>query len=330
MSFRKKIEYYIQKFFRKFLLYCSLLYFMFKLYCNILLYNNNSSNNYKFFLSFFILFYFLFLISAINIIFTSPGYVTEETNERFLFLYKILRKTSLERGMIYNYNHKNDKKPPYHFSDGTYIPESDCENDEYEIKQTLNQKNLFKKCEEQLNFLYVKQCKKCFVTKVYCVHHCSFCHKCIYNMDHHCLWFDKCIGQFNQKYFILFNLYLFFASCISLYNTIVYFFINSYYDKEFYLIILFSFHVAFDIICIIFSIKLLYDQYTNLSDNEINYDFDYKKMVELRRKYEQLCEIFGNEFGFNWFLPFYAGGFYQFMKMNNFKSEFSNNNKKFN
>ena len=330
MSFQNSVQSFFRNILPKFLFPFTFLLFMYQLYCNIILYTNNSSNpnKYKYFLLLYILFYLLYLISSINIYLTSPGYVTEKTNERFIFIYKVSRKTALERGAIYNLKHNNNPDPPYHFSDGSYYYESDCENDEYEFKQSLNQKNLYKKCREELSYLYVKKCYKCHVTKVFCVHHCSFCHKCIYNMDHHCIWFNKCIGQFNQKYFILFNFYLFLASFLSFFNTIVYFFMNNLFQKDFNLLILFIFHIVFDVIFLMFSIKLLYDQYTNLIDNELNYDFDYKKMVEIRFKYEQLCEIFGNEFGFNWFMPFYAGGFYHFMNYSNFKSEFVNDDKK--
>ena len=329
MSFKHLFKSFFRNFLPKFLFPFTLLIFMYQLHCNLILYTNNSSKNskYKYFLLLYIIFYLLYLISSINIYFTPPGYVTEETNERFIFIYKVSRKFALERGRIYNIKHNNSPNPPYHFEDGTYIYDSDWDKDEYEFKQTLNQKNLYNKCKEELSFLYIKKCFKCFVTKVNCVHHCQFCHKCVYNMDHHCIWFNKCIGQFNQKYFILFNLYLFLASFLSFYNTIVYFFMNIELQNNFNLLILFIFHIVFDIIFLIFSMKLLYDQYTSLIDNTLNYDFDYKKMVEIRTKYEQLCEIFGNEFGFNWFMPFYAGGFYNFMKLN-FKSEFLNDDKK--
>ena len=44
------------------------------------------------------------------------------------------------------------------------------------------------------------------------------------------------------------------------------------------------------------------------------YDIKRKKIIEIRTKYEMLCENFGDEFGIGWFLPFKAGGFYGLIK----------------
>ena len=80
------------------------------------------------------------------------------------------------------------------------------------------------------------------------------------------------------------------------------------------IVFLFSFSL-FDLVYVIFSAKLLYDQYTNLNDFAIMYDFKRKKTIEIRTKYEMLCEDFGDEFCIRWFLPFKAGGFYDVKKM---------------
>lgn len=54
----------------------------------------------------------------------------------------------------------------------------------------------------------VNVCLTCKLIKPDRCHHCSVCNKCILKMDHHCPWVNQCIGYSNQKYFILFLLYV--------------------------------------------------------------------------------------------------------------------------
>ncbi|CAD8074820.1 unnamed protein product [Paramecium sonneborni] len=61
----------------------------------------------------------------------------------------------------------------------------------------------------QLLQFYQNVCDKCNSWKPPRAHHCKRCNKCIYKMDHHCEWTNNCIGALNQKYFVLFLLYVF-------------------------------------------------------------------------------------------------------------------------
>lgn len=60
--------------------------------------------------------------------------------------------------------------------------------------------------------------RKCNRLKPFRAHHCSRCKVCILKMDHHCQyplplslqcrWINNCVGARNQKYFILYLLYV--------------------------------------------------------------------------------------------------------------------------
>ncbi|XP_076323475.1 DNZDHHC/NEW1 zinc finger protein 11 isoform X2 [Tachypleus tridentatus] len=55
-------------------------------------------------------------------------------------------------------------------------------------------------------------CSRCETYRPPRAHHCRICQRCIRRMDHHCPWINNCVGEFNQKYFIQFLLYVGLAS----------------------------------------------------------------------------------------------------------------------
>ena len=61
---------------------------------------------------------------------------------------------------------------------------------------------------------FKKHCIRCKSFKPRRAHHCSVCNRCVIKMDHHCPWVNNCVGIQNQKFFLLFLIYIQ-AACIS-------------------------------------------------------------------------------------------------------------------
>lgn len=51
-------------------------------------------------------------------------------------------------------------------------------------------------------------CIRCETYRPPRAHHCRICKRCIRRMDHHCPWINNCVGEFNQRYFLQFLVYV--------------------------------------------------------------------------------------------------------------------------
>ena len=298
---------------RSFLSLLALICFFYQIFCVYYLFDLYQllSTYFYLFKGIYVFFYTMMLISFFRTSYTDPGSITEENNKKFFVFYMIIRKMALTRGQRYNERMKKNIHPPN--TENDFEEETDCEEDEMTFIKKDNQDTLFTQCKELCP--YLRRCPKCFITRVPNVHHCPDCHKCIYMLDHHCVWLNTCIGQFNQKFFILFLLYLMLSSILSIILTVMYIIIPLGLElmaKGVGMTVMTVYLIIIDAIMTLLSGKLLYDQYDNLKDNAMVYDFKLNCMAELRTKKEVLCEIMGGAFSYEWFFPIKKGGYYSF------------------
>ncbi|MCL4135590.1 UNVERIFIED_CONTAM: hypothetical protein GTU68_032023 [Idotea baltica] len=61
-------------------------------------------------------------------------------------------------------------------------------------------------------------CARCEMYRPPRAHHCRVCQRCIRRMDHHCPWINNCVGEWNQKYFLQF---LIFVGMMSVYALVL-------------------------------------------------------------------------------------------------------------
>lgn len=119
-------------------------------------------------------------------------------------------------------------------------------------------------------------------------HHCSFCKGCVLKMDHHCPWVNNCVGQFTQKFFILFCFYSLFGCGEVL---IIEFYYGHYKShllfngklKTFVVIL----QILFNLIFLIFSFIMLRDQWGIIQNDSTMIDMK-KKRFEEKEKFLKL------------------------------------------
>ena len=173
---------------------------------------------------FFTFICFLSITSHIKASITNPGKIDHDNNSCVCTFYLQVHHLPMERAkrimaqghakmLFENFNEDDEKEDEDNSEsdDETYGPYSSISEE--------TRTHICKKFDVEF-----KRCDKCYIVRTPRVHHCRVCKSCVMKMDHHCPWINNCVGQFNQKFFILFCLYCFIgclhASYLSIYYTI--------------------------------------------------------------------------------------------------------------
>jgi hypothetical protein len=244
---------------------------------------------------------FLTFFSHFQIAQTDPGIIDYYNNidmiEFYYFVYKDIISLKEEYNLKYKEN-KDDNRDNYYTSDE--------EEKEIELKSEISDK--MKNIISKKFKIHFTRCKSCYVVRSYDAHHCRTCHCCILEQDHHCPWINNCVGIFNKKYFILFNIYAFisviYCSFIYYYYTIIVNYKN------------FVNNVVQNIIAICWGIfAFIYGLFVIImaAEQRDSVKKEFKKYWKDKEIQKQMIKIkmriiFGRNFSFKWFLPFYEGG----------------------
>ena len=244
---------------------------------------------------------FLTFFSHFQIAQTDPGIIDYYNNidmiEFYYFVYKDIISLREEYNLKYK-GIKDDNRDNYYSSDE--------EEKEIELKSEISDK--MKNIISKKFRIHFTRCKSCYVVRPYDAHHCRTCHCCILEQDHHCPWINNCVGIFNKKYFILFNIYAFisviYCSFIYYYYTIIVNYKN-FVNNVVQNIIAICWGI-FAFIYGLFVIIMAVEQRDNVKKEFKKYWKDkeiQKQMIKIKMRI-----IFGRNFSFKWFLPFYEGG----------------------
>ncbi|KAK7115485.1 hypothetical protein V1264_001342 [Littorina saxatilis] len=159
----------------------------------------------------------------------------------------------------------------------------------------------------------VFKCPKCVSIKPERAHHCSVCQRCIRKMDHHCPWVNNCVGETNQKYFVLFTMYICIISFHALYLAVTHF--VTCLGKEWkscsgfsppattvFLIFLIFEALLFGI----FTGIMFGTQVSAICSDETGIEQLKREAARWERKsrWRSMKGVFGQPFGWHWFSPF--------------------------
>ena len=171
-----------------------------------LAYDYDVESNLIFHKFFFSVICLLSIISHLRASFADPGVINFMNNVEICNFYLIVHNKSLERAKILM-SQSYTKMLIQSLKEDDSCEEEESEDDdfEYERKSYISEINR-KEISEKFGIEF-KRCDKCLVVRPPRVHHCSVCKGCVMRMDHHCPWINNCVGQFNQKFFILFCFY---------------------------------------------------------------------------------------------------------------------------
>ncbi|KAL1448608.1 palmitoyltransferase ZDHHC3 isoform X1 [Dermacentor albipictus] len=171
----------------------------------------------------------------------------------------------------------------------------------------------------------VYKCPKCSCLKPERAHHCSVCQRCIRKMDHHCPWVNNCIGENNQKFFVLFTLYIAVISCHAFFLAVNHFVgcINSEWSTRgiphsstgcsagspavtVILLILLIFEA---LLFAIFTLVMFASQLQAIWNDETGIEQLKKEVARWQKRspWRSMRAVFGR-FSLSWFSPFTSAG----------------------
>ena len=256
--------------------------------------------------------------SQIKCILTDPGKITSKNNPTVLEFYLNIHDLAIRRAEKFNSTYgdaffKNIREDDEELKSLNDSEEEISDEDEVEYTPVTSVSDDVMNSIKNEYKVKLKRCLQCYVVRPPRGHHCSFCKGCVMKMDHHCPWVHNCIGQFSQKFFILFCFYSFLAC----FEVLIIEFYYGYYKSGF----LFNgklktfgvcIQILFNIIFLIFSYIMLRDQWGIIQNDSTMIDIKKKRFEEKRDISEVLNETFGCGFGLSWFLPIKIGGYKPF------------------
>lgn len=158
----------------------------------------------------------------------------------------------------------------------------------------------------------IYKCHKCCSIKPKRAHHCSVCERCIRRMDHHCPWVNNCVGEANQKFFVLFTMYIALLSAHALYWGIWQFMLcvesewsrcSSVGPPATTLMLIFLLFEA--ILFVIFTSVMFGTQIAGICQDETTIESMRKDHEDRQNNnyWKNLQLVFGGPFGLYWFNP---------------------------
>lgn len=157
----------------------------------------------------------------------------------------------------------------------------------------------------------VYKCAKCASIKPDRAHHCSVCQRCIRKMDHHCPWVNNCVGEHNQKFFVLFTIYVAAVSLHALYMGVWQLMLcvgsdwgqcSIFSPPATTILLIFLLFEA--LLFAIFTLVMCGTQIHAICTDETGIESLKGEERERRERWKALQSVFGGRFSIDWFNPF--------------------------
>ncbi|VDN50215.1 unnamed protein product [Dracunculus medinensis] len=158
----------------------------------------------------------------------------------------------------------------------------------------------------------IYKCAKCSSIKPERAHHCSICGRCVRRMDHHCPWVNNCVGEANQKYFILFTMYIALLSLHTLYWSICQFLFcvgeewqgcSMFGPPVTSVLLIFLLFEA--TLFAIFTLVMFSTQLSSICNDQTAIE-SFRSLMPGPNGWKNIQMLFGGPFSIKWFSPFIA------------------------